>query len=48
MPPNKACTGQVGFCAILGTGSETWQFSVSKPVSPQPPVMQAVGQAKRN
>jgi hypothetical protein len=41
--PNKACTGRLGLCAFFGAGSELWQFSVFEPVSPQPPVTQAVG-----
>ncbi len=43
-PPNTACTGRLGLGAFLGVVSELWQFPVSKPVSPQPPVTQAVRQ----
>jgi len=43
MAPNKACTGRLGLCALFGAGSELWQFSVTNPFSPQPPVTPAVG-----
>ncbi len=36
------CTGRLGLCAFFGTDSELWQFSVSEPCSPQPPVTQTV------
>jgi hypothetical protein len=46
--PNKACTGRLGLCAFFGVVSELWQFPVCKPVSPQPPVTQAVGPQSQN
>ncbi len=40
--PNTACTGRLGLAAFYGVVAELWQFSVSEPCSPQPPVTQAV------
>jgi len=37
------CTGRLGLCAFFGACSELWQFSISEPLSPQPPVTPAVG-----
>jgi len=41
--PNKACTGRLGLCAFFELFPKPWQFSVSEPCSPQPPVTRAVG-----
>ena len=41
--PNTACTGRLGLCAFFGVIPELWQFSVSEPCSPQPPVTHTVG-----
>ena len=35
--------GRLGLGAFFGLGSERWQFPVSSPFSPQPPVTRAVG-----
>jgi hypothetical protein len=42
--PNKACTGRLGAsqCAFFEPFPELWQFSVSGPFSPQPPVTPTV------
>jgi hypothetical protein len=39
----RGCTGRLVRGAFFEVGSELWQFSVSKPFSPQPPVTQIVG-----
>ncbi len=49
--PRQLTLGQAGRTAgtlrVLGAGSERLQFPILEPVSPQPPVTQAVGRLVR-
>jgi hypothetical protein len=45
-PPNKACTGRLGVCAVLGLVLNDNSFPFRELFLPQPPVTQAVGQIR--